>query len=151
VTYVSPSKEFASERATFLHKDKAFTHAVRVRVKNAFDYENEYHVARLNARLNTPASTKERFEEAMRAQPSADPTEMKEMLQQLSASRTKKIRRGEWDAIESPRVKQALQQLGFDSFYVREVVDGKSYKNLGVFDASKVAPATNVTPEMSLP
>ncbi|TSC64174.1 MAG: hypothetical protein G01um101491_346, partial [Parcubacteria group bacterium Gr01-1014_91] len=152
VIYVSPSKEFASERAAFLHKDKAATHTVRVRVKNTFDYENEDHVARLNVLLNTPASTKARFEEVMHLNPSADPTEVNALLQQTTTGRNKMIRRGEWNAIESPRVKQALQKLGFDSFHVREVVDGKSYKNLGVFDASKVASeAAEVAPEVSLP
>lgn len=145
VTYVSPSKEFASERAAFLHKENATTHAVRVRVKNTFDYENEDHVARLTALLDSPASIEERFEEAMRLNPNANPTVMRDLLQQMAPGRNGMIRRGEWSAIESPRVKQALQKLGFDSFYVREVVDGKSYKNMGVFDASKVAPETQTS------
>ena len=85
----------------------------------------------------------------MRLSPAGtDPAEIKVLFQQMEAARLKTLRRGAWEVIESPRSKQALQKLGFDSFYVREVVDRKPYKNMGVFDASKVEPeAADVTSE----
>jgi len=49
-----------------------------------------------------------------------------------------RIRRGEWSSIEEPEVQEAIQDLGFDGFYVRE--GGK--KNLAVYRPDQLKSVT---------
>jgi hypothetical protein len=49
-----------------------------------------------------------------------------------------RIRRGEWSSIEEPEVQEAIQDLGFDGFYVKE--GGK--KNLAVYNPNQLKSVT---------
>jgi hypothetical protein len=49
-----------------------------------------------------------------------------------------RIRRGEWSSIEEPEVQEAIQDLGFDGFYVKE--GGK--KNLAVYNSNQLKSVT---------
>jgi hypothetical protein len=49
-----------------------------------------------------------------------------------------RIRRGEWSSIEEPDVQEAIQDLGFDGFYVKE--GGK--KNLAVYNPNQLKSVT---------
>jgi hypothetical protein len=49
-----------------------------------------------------------------------------------------RIRRGEWSSIEEPAVQEAIRDLGFDGFYVKE--GGK--KNLAVYDPNQLKSVT---------
>jgi hypothetical protein len=49
-----------------------------------------------------------------------------------------RIRRGEWSAIEEPAVQEAIQDLGFDGFYIKE--GGR--KNLAVYDPNQLKSVT---------
>jgi hypothetical protein len=49
-----------------------------------------------------------------------------------------RIRRGDWSAIEEPAVQEAIQDLGFDGFYITE--GGR--KNLAVYDPNQLKSVT---------
>lgn len=89
---------------------------VYVKAENPFDYDNEDHVAAVVRELN---KSTDRW-----GQPRG-----RNMQGDLS--------RGNWEAIESDLVRQAIQAAGFDSFYVEEA----GVKNLGVFAPSQVKSA----------
>jgi len=69
----------------------------------------------------------------------ANPNHIKRLREWIADFDTlQKISRGSWQTIESPRVQQALEQEGFDSFYVLE----GGHKNLAVYNPSQIKSAT---------
>jgi hypothetical protein len=69
----------------------------------------------------------------------ANPNHIKRLKEWIDDFDTlQKISRGSWQTIESPRVQQALEQEGFDSFYVLE----GGHKNLAVYKPSQIKSAT---------
>jgi hypothetical protein len=79
-----------------------------VRAENPFDYENPSHVRRVLAELTEDAY---------------DPAD---------------IRSGSWESIENADFQDAIQNAGFDSFYVKE----HGRKNLAVYEPNQVKSAT---------
>ena len=69
----------------------------------------------------------------------ANPSHIKRLKEWINDFDTlQKISRGSWQTIESPEVQQALEQEGFDSFYVLE--GGR--KNLAVYKSNQIKSAT---------
>jgi hypothetical protein len=69
----------------------------------------------------------------------ANPSHIKRLKEWITDFDTlQKISRGSWQTIESPVVQQALEQEGFDSFYVLE--GGR--KNLAVYKSNQIKSAT---------
>lgn len=86
---------------------------VYVKANNPFDYENTDHV-------------KQVLEEADRI--SAEP---------LSGFEAEGIFNGDWGVIETPKILDAIKNLGFDSMYVEE----QGEKNLAVFEPNQIKSA----------
>lgn len=87
---------------------------VFVRAENPFDFDNPDHIRRLEQ-----YEAEKRYTEAT-------------ISDKLSG-----VERGSWEAIEDRRVQDAIKQLGFDGFYVKEV--GK--KNLAVYSSNQIKSA----------
>lgn len=79
-----------------------------VRAERPFDYANSRHIDRLKEEV------------------------------ELDADIWRSIREGDWDAIESGEVQDAIKMAGFDSFYVKE----HGRKNLAVYEPNQVKSAT---------
>jgi hypothetical protein len=88
-----------------------------VDAKNPFDYEKPTHINKVISLLSKEDPT---YYSGKRK------TDLKRALQS-----------GSWDDIENTDVQQAIKDLGFDSFYVKE----QDVKNLGVFDTKKIKSA----------
>jgi hypothetical protein len=92
---------------------------VYVNAKNPFDYQNKEHIQLLVDKLNTinvgglPKGKK--YGDFLKSE----------------------IKKGNWKAIEIPQVNMAIQNLGFDSFFVKE----NNTKNLGFFKSNQVKSA----------
>jgi hypothetical protein len=85
---------------------------VYANVKKPFDYENPSHVKMVMDKVKYPKNVnKDTVEE--------------------------NISLGNWNFIEDKKVQQAIKELGFDSFYMKEM----GVKNLGVFDPQNVKSA----------
>ena len=89
-----------------------------VDVKKPFDYEKKSHV-----------------DQVMRALSKEDPDFYAGTTRGRNLKRA--LQSGSWDDIENTDVQQAIKDLGFDGFYVKE----QGVKNLGVFDPSKIRSA----------
>ena len=89
-----------------------------VDVKKPFDYEKKSHV-----------------DQVMRALSKDDPDFYAGTTRGRNLKRA--LQSGSWDDIENTDVQQAIKDLGFDGFYVKE----QGVKNLGVFDPSKIRSA----------
>jgi hypothetical protein len=87
---------------------------VFVRAENPFDFDNPEHIRQL-----------QQYEAENRYTPST-------ISDKLGG-----VERGSWEAIEDRLVQQAIKQLGFDGFYVKEV--GK--KNLAVYSSNQIKSA----------
>ena len=117
--FVSPSAaeaEYYGKRHRNPDKMDVNVYPLWVRAETPFDYENQNHLARLEMYFGDDAALME------------------------------EIADGNWDAIESPEVQDAIIGLGHDSFYVNE---GKE-KNLAVFNANQVKSITGNIGEFSL-
>lgn len=79
-----------------------------VRAERSFDYQNYRHVDRLKEEVD------------------------------LDPDLWRSVSEGDWDVIESKEVQEAIQNAGFDSFYVKE----HGRKNLAVYSANQVKSAT---------
>ena len=109
--FVSPSAkeaEYYGKRHLGESTQNVKIYPLWVRAETPFDYENKNHLARLSMYFGDD-----------------------EVLMEEIAD-------GNWDAIESPEVQDAIIGLGHDSFYVNE---GKE-KNLAVFNANQVKSVT---------
>jgi hypothetical protein len=109
--FVSPSAaeaEYYGKRHRNIDKMDVNVYPLWVRAETPFDYENRNHLARLSMYFGDDAVL------------------------------MGEIADGNWDAIESPEVQDAIIGLGHDSFYVNE---GKE-KNLAVFKANQVKSVT---------
>ena len=84
---------------------------VHVQARNPFDYENPKHVNAVRAHVEKMAD---------------------------EGISKKYLSSGRWDAIEDETVQEAIRDLGFDSFYVKE----GDTKNLGVYDSRQIKSAT---------
>jgi hypothetical protein len=87
-----------------------------VRAENPFDYDNPEHVKVVTEKLNE----------------STDSFGRKRGDMEKSSMAT-----GNWETIENPLVQEAIRDLGFDSFYVRE----GGIKNLAVYDPNQIKSA----------
>jgi hypothetical protein len=111
VHFVSPDPEWTSK---FLKDENgaiiegASVMPVYVKASNPFDFENKKHVNLIAAKA------------------------------MLSSAQTKKIKAGDWTAIEDRTVLHYIKQSGFDGLYVKE--DG--VKNLAVFDPTQLKSTT---------
>ena len=109
--FVSPSAaeaEYYGKRHRNIDKMDVNVYPLWVRAETPFDYENKNHLARLEMYFGDD----------------------KVLMEEIAD--------GNWDAIESPQVQDAIIGLGHDSFYVNE---GKE-KNLAVFNANQVKSIT---------
>jgi hypothetical protein len=82
-----------------------------VRAERSFDYDNPEHIERVINNLK-------------------DSNINTELL-------SYDLNKGDWETIESPRVQEAIKELGFDSFYVEEI----GRKNLAVYEPNQVKSA----------
>jgi hypothetical protein len=85
---------------------------VRVQIRNPFDYENPEHVKAVLDAYKKPKTV--------------DLGKVKDNLEL-----------GNWNYIEDKNIQQAMKDLGFDGFYIKE----QGLKNLGVFDPKKIKSA----------
>jgi hypothetical protein len=104
------AERFAAESYAGIAAPSAGPHIMPlfVRAENPFDYQNLRHIYRLKEEVS------------------------------LEDDIWDSIRRGDWEAIESSEVQDAIQMAGFDAFYVKE--GGR--KNLAVYQPNQVKSAT---------
>jgi hypothetical protein len=88
---------------------------VHVRAEKPFDYENKKHIAALYEKLGPDL-----------------------IFDPFLAHSMDDVREGHWEAIENPKIQNAIKEMGHDSFYVKE----SGEKNLGVYDPSQIKSAT---------
>ena len=88
---------------------------VYVRAENPFDFENPNHVSAVAYTIekNSNGVIYSKWDRA-------------------------KIKSGNWEEIEKPRVQRAIKELGFDSFFIKE----GGTKNLAVFRSNQIKSAT---------
>jgi hypothetical protein len=87
---------------------------VLVQVKKPFDYENPEHVKEVLKAYKKPKDTQEFLEKVK-----------------------DNIELGNWNYIEDKGIQEAIKDLGFDGFYIKE----QGVKNLGVYDPKKIKSA----------
>ena len=93
---------------------------VHVNATNPFDYTNQSHLEALGNQLLK----------------NADPLTIKKDPY-FHQRQTAKLEGGNWSEIESPRVQQAIKDMGHDSFWVQE----GGQKNLGIYDPKQIKSA----------
>lgn len=86
---------------------------VYVKAENPFDYENKQHIRDVLKRIDETSAL------------------------ELDSGQIEGLKKGDWTAVESPVILNAIKSLGFDSMYVEEMDE----KNLAVFDPSQVKSA----------
>jgi hypothetical protein len=91
-----------------------------VRAENTFDFENPNHIKEVSNEVNRLATG-----------------DTDQLLRSLAT--------GFWEAVESDLVQQAVKNLGFDSFFIKEL----GQKNLAVYNANQVKSAIGNTGEFS--
>jgi hypothetical protein len=91
-----------------------------VRAENTFDFDNPNHIKEVSNEVNRLATG-----------------DTEPLLRSLST--------GYWEAVESDLVQQAVKNLGFDSFFIKEL----GQKNLAVYNANQVKSAIGNTGEFS--
>lgn len=133
--FLSPDPYFADRFTVDEYDyDVGPIYAVYVNAKNPFDYENQQHIAALEAALA------EEFDKSggnVRA--TGDFLNWDEMV---SA-----IKDGDWRTIENPTVQKAIKKIGHDGFYVLESMfspqlgDRVEAKNLAVYEPNQVKSA----------
>jgi len=114
-----PDKNFSTFSFT---KNKVFAEKFgrvekyNIDVKNTFDFRNENHLI-----------------------------ELKESLGEDFSILEKRIRKGDFEAIEQGRVLTALDSAGFDSFLTKETFKGETAINIGVFDKNLIKTEQQLT------
>jgi hypothetical protein len=86
---------------------------VYVKAENPFDYENKQHIRDVLKRIDETSAL------------------------ELDSGQIEGLRKGDWTAVESPVILNAIKSLGFDSMYVEEMDE----KNLAVFDPRQIKSA----------
>lgn len=86
---------------------------VYVKAENPFDYENKQHIRDVLKRIDETSAL------------------------ELDSGQIEGLKKGDWTAVESPVILNAIKSLGFDSMYVEEMDE----KNLAVFDPNQVKSA----------
>jgi hypothetical protein len=86
---------------------------VYVKAENPFDYENKQHIRDVLKKIDETSAL------------------------ELDSGQIEGLKKGDWTAVESPVILNAIKSLGFDSMYVEEMDE----KNLAVFDPSQVKSA----------
>ena len=130
--FVTPDKESANRFATNFKKRKGAQSNVMpvyVKAKNPFDYENPEHIEKVVDSL--PAKDKY------------------ELLAKHNFKFTHKFKesigKGMWKYIESPAFQKAIQNSGFDGFYIKEA----NIKNLAVYNPNQIKSVFNQKPTES--
>jgi hypothetical protein len=112
------AERFAKSKATLEGNEGANIMPVYVQAKNPFDYDNKQHVEAL---INHIDNLKHKPKDFVKTSPAM----------------RNAIYLGDFGYIEDPMVRNAIQDLGHDSFYVREF--GK--KNIGVLNPHQIKSA----------
>ena len=109
-------------------KDKLETRAnimpLYVRAENTFDFDNKNHIKQVSDEVNRLTS---------------------ESGEKASAQLMRSLETGHWEAVESDIVQQAVRNLGFDSFFIKEL----GQKNLAVYNPNQVKSAIGNNGEFS--
>lgn len=94
---------------------------VYVKADNPFDYENKQHIKDVLKRINETSAL------------------------ELDSGQIEGLKKGDWTAVESPVILNAIKSLGFDSMYVEEMDE----KNLAVFNPNQIKSAVGNTGDFS--
>ena len=149
-----PSNDYRDERnAVFLSPDPKFTrhfsvegytdtgqapttYPVHVQVRNPFDFDKPKHRENL---WKTYHDIYYNPESELYAHGPYDTTSEKTLAETRMKKRIHESHKDEnnWPLFENPNVQQAIQDMGHDSFYIRE----RGTKNLGVYDPSRIKSA----------
>jgi len=149
-----PSSDYRDERnAIFLSPDPKFTrhfsvegytdtgqapttYPVHVQVRNPFDFDKPKHRENL---WKTYHDIYYNPESELYAHGPHDTASEKTLAETRMKERIHESHKDEnnWPLFENPYVQQAIQDMGHDSFYIRE----RGTKNLGVYDPSRIKSA----------
>ena len=149
-----PSNDYRDERnAVFLSPDPKFTrhfsvegytdtgqapttYPVHVQARNPFDFDKPKHRENL---WKTYHDIYYNPESELYAHGPHDTASEKTLAETRMKKRIHESHKDEnnWPLFENPNVQQAIQDMGHDSFYIRE----RGTKNLGVYDPSRIKSA----------
>lgn len=121
--FTSPDRDFANahiEKNSYglehNYNEGANVMPVYVQAENPFDYEKIQHLKNL-------------FRQTKQEGLNLTPEWKRQILE------------GDWPALENEKVQRAIKNLGHDSFYVTERLEGEPIKNLGVFNPTQIKSA----------